>query len=148
MSYRAAVVLIEQGRLALIERRRQGLHYFTFPGGHVDPGERPEAAAVRESWEELGLHVVIRRLLAKIWWRDQPQYYYLAESTGGIFGSGTAEEMASPQPDSGTYRPVWRKLADLPRLPVKPRLMAELALRSEEQGWPTEILEVTDDEAD
>jgi 8-oxo-dGTP diphosphatase len=90
MSYRAAVILIEQGQVALIERHRQGQHYFTFPGGHIDPGETPEQAAVREVQEELGLQVVIQRLLAQAWWQGKPQYYYLVEAVGGEFGTGTA----------------------------------------------------------
>jgi 8-oxo-dGTP pyrophosphatase MutT (NUDIX family) len=27
-----------------------------FPGGRIDPGESPEQAALREAWEELGIH--------------------------------------------------------------------------------------------
>ncbi len=60
MSYRAAIFLLEGDRVALIERHRQGQHYFTFPGGHVDEGETPEQAAVREAREELGLEVETR----------------------------------------------------------------------------------------
>ena len=62
MSYRAAVVLLQDDKIALVERHRAGLHYFTFPGGHVEPGETPEQAAVRETREELGLDVSIQRL--------------------------------------------------------------------------------------
>ncbi len=93
MSYRAAIVLLRDNKVALIERYRAGMHYFAFPGGHVEPGESPEEAAVREAKEELGLDVSIQRLLAEIWWRDRPQYYYLVEAKGGEFGSGTGEEM-------------------------------------------------------
>jgi 8-oxo-dGTP diphosphatase len=136
MSYRAAVILIENGQLAMIERHRQGLHYFTFPGGHVDPGETPEGAAVREAEEELGLKVEIKKLLAEIWWHDKPQYYYLAETTGGTFGTGNGEEMRHPLPDKGSYEPVWVPLGELLDKPVRPRLMAEIVVRAQSEGWP------------
>jgi len=138
MSYRAAVVLIEDEKIALIERHRQGRHYFTFPGGHVDPGETPEQAAVRETAEELGLQVVIQRLLAEIWWHEKPQYYFLVQTIGGTFGTGTGEELIRPLPIKGTYQPLWTPVRDLLDLPVQPREMAELVVRSLKEGWPEE----------
>lgn len=136
MSYRAAVILIENGQVALIERHRQGRHYFTFPGGHVDPGETPEQAAVRETEEELGLKVEIKQLLAKIWWRGKPQYYYLAETVAGIFGTGRGKEILHPHPEKGTYEPVWVALGDLLEKPVQPRSMVEIVARAQTGGWP------------
>jgi 8-oxo-dGTP pyrophosphatase MutT (NUDIX family) len=48
---RAAVVIVENGRVALIERVRDGRTYFVFPGGRVESGESPQQAAVRtKSW--------------------------------------------------------------------------------------------------
>jgi 8-oxo-dGTP pyrophosphatase MutT (NUDIX family) len=136
MSYRAAVILIENGQLAMIERHRQGLHYFTFPGGHVDPGETPKGAAMREAEEELGLKVNIQKLLAEIWWHDKPQYYYLAETASGTFGTGQGEEMQHPLPEKGSYEPVWVPLGSLLDLPVQPRSMAEIVVRAQTEGWP------------
>jgi mutator protein MutT len=136
MSYRAAIVLIENGQIVLIERHRQGQHYYTFPGGHVDPGETPEQAAVRETTEELGLQVVIKRLLAEIWWHGKPQYYYLAETVGGIFGTGTGEEMLHPHPEKGTYRPLWAPVRGLLDLSILPRSMAKIVVGAQSAGWP------------
>lgn len=136
MSYRAAIVLIENRQIALIERHRQGQHYFTFPGGHVDPGEMPEQAAVRETAEELGLKVVIKRLLAEIWWHGKPQYYYLVETIGGAFGTGTGEEILRPHPEKGTYRPLWTPVRGLLDLPVLPRSMAQIVVEAQSAGWP------------
>jgi 8-oxo-dGTP diphosphatase len=136
MSYRAAIVLLQDNQIALIERQRAGLHYFTFPGGHVEPGEAPEQAAVREAREELGLDVSIQRLLAEIWWHDLPQYYYLVEQVGGDFGTGTGEEMNHPRPKRGTYQPVWVPVKDLLDLPVLPRRFAELVVKARCAGWP------------
>jgi 8-oxo-dGTP diphosphatase len=146
MSYRAAVVLLQDDKIALIERQRASLHYFTFPGGHVEPGETPEQAAVRETKEELGLNISIRRLLAEIWWHDKPQYYYLVETIGGDFGSGTGEEMHHPLPERGTYQPVWIPLQDLLNLPVLPHLLAEIVVNAQSSGWPDPVPVLHDEE--
>ncbi len=61
MRIRAGIVLIEGDKVALIERHRAGLEYFVFPGGGVDEGESPEQAAIRETMEELGVEVIIKR---------------------------------------------------------------------------------------
>ncbi|MCS7011556.1 MAG: NUDIX domain-containing protein [Anaerolineales bacterium] len=140
MSYRAAIILIQDDRVALIERHRQGLHYFTLPGGHVDEGETPEQAAVREAYEELGLHVIPIRLVAQIGWRGHWQYYYLGEIVGGEFGSGTGEEILTPHPEKGSYHPVWMPISELPHQPVKPPEIVPLLLRALQEGWPTEVL--------
>jgi 8-oxo-dGTP diphosphatase len=138
MSYRAAVLLLQDDKIALIERHRQGFHYFTFPGGHVEEGETPEQAAVRETLDELGLEVVIKKLVARMGWQGKWQYYYLAEVTGGVFGSGRGEEILNTLPGRGTYRPMWMPLTELLDQPVKPRQMAEMVIRFSTEGWPEE----------
>jgi 8-oxo-dGTP pyrophosphatase MutT (NUDIX family) len=50
------------GRLLLLVRQREGGIWST-PGGLIEPDERPADAAVREAWEETGLHVEPQRLL-------------------------------------------------------------------------------------
>lgn len=59
---RAAAVLVavtQQGRLILTKRSSHLAHHpgqIAFPGGKVDPGDpTPEAAALREAFEEVGL---------------------------------------------------------------------------------------------
>lgn len=136
MSYRAGIVLLQSDKVALIERHRAGLHYFTFPGGHVDEGETAEKAAIRETEEELGLQVTLKQLLAQICWLGKWQYYYLAEVTGGTFGSGNGKELFNPPPEKGTYRPIWMPVAELLNQPVKPRELAEMVIRCSNIGWP------------
>ncbi len=136
MSYRSAVILLQDDKIALIERQRQGHHYFTFPGGHVEEGEPPEQTAVRETREELGLEVVIRRLVARMMWKGKWQYYYLAEIIGGTFGTGTGDEMNHPRSERGTYHPMWMPLSELPNQPVLPHEICELVIRFAREGWP------------
>lgn len=66
MRTRAGVVLIEDNKVALIERHRAGLDYFVFPGGGVHEGESPEQGAIREALEELGIQVAIKQKIAEI----------------------------------------------------------------------------------
>ena len=146
MSHRAAIILIENGQIALIERHRLGLHYFTFPGGHVEPGETPEQAAIRETEEELGLQVTIKRLLAEIWWHHKPQYYYLVDTIGGTFGTGTGEEMAHPHHVRGTYKPIWIPIHGLLDLPVLPRLLAQIVVEAQSASWPDPVPVLHDEE--
>jgi 8-oxo-dGTP diphosphatase len=55
----AAALIDGDGRI-LLQRRAAGrtmAGLWEFPGGKVEPGERPEAALVRELAEELGIEV-------------------------------------------------------------------------------------------
>ena len=55
-----AVALIDGDGRVLIAQRPEGKQMaglWEFPGGKVEPGERPEAALIRELREELGIEV-------------------------------------------------------------------------------------------
>ena len=55
-----AVALIDADNRVLIAQRPPGKQLgglWEFPGGKVDPGERPEQALIRELHEELGIEV-------------------------------------------------------------------------------------------
>ncbi|MGE5465132.1 MAG: NUDIX domain-containing protein [Syntrophothermus sp.] len=140
MRTRAGIVLIQDQKVALIERFRAGLHYFVFPGGGMDEGETPEQAAVREAKEELGIEVGIRQKVAEIQLASKSrQIYYLVEQTGGEFGTGTGEEYqdADPNdPDEGVYIPVWMPIEELTlHEKIFPREVVDLVLRSVMEGW-------------
>ena len=135
---RSAVIIVEDDRVALIERVRDGWIYYVFPGGTVEADETMEAAAIREAYEELGVHVQLHALAAVVTFHDEEQYYYLAAISGGHFGTGMGEEFASVSTSSrGTYRSVWLPRRDLERYDVRPRALAQ-ALR---EGLPTPIVQ-------
>jgi len=54
MRIRAGIVLIEDNRVALIERHRAGLHYFVFPGGGVDEVSRLSKLPSVRRWKNWG----------------------------------------------------------------------------------------------
>jgi 8-oxo-dGTP diphosphatase len=149
MKPRAAVILIENDKIALIERHRSGKHYLVFPGGKIEAGEIAAFAAQRELKEELGLEVEIGQMVAEVWYEETPQYYFLGQTIGGQFGSGTGKEMLNP-PDSkkGSHLPLWVPVDDLLSKPVLPKLMAEFVLHSYHSGWPEQPLVLTDQAPD
>ena len=112
MRIRAGVVLIEDNKVALIERHRAGLEYFVFPGGGVDEGETVEQAAVREAREERG---------------------------AGEFGTGTGEEFIDSDPNDpseGIYVPIWMPIEELSqRGNIYPAELVEVVVRSMREGW-------------
>jgi len=145
---RAGIVLIEDDKVALIERHRAGLEYYVFPGGGVDEGETPEQGAVREALEELGVEVVIKQKLMVIQFDQSTQVYYLAEWVAGEFGTGTGEEFTDSDPNDpqeGIYIPVWMPIAELSqRGNVHPAEVARLVVRSVQEGWPHQPLRVNE----
>lgn len=56
-----AIIHNEQGQVLLMKRRDDG--NWDPPGGHIDPGETPAAAAEREALEEAGLRVRADRIV-------------------------------------------------------------------------------------
>lgn len=145
MRIRAGIVLIENNKVALIERQRAGLHYFVFPGGGVDEGESPEQAAIRETMEELGVRVAIKRKVAEVHFgHKSKQIYFLVDRISGEFGTGTGDEFTDSDPDSpeeGIYIPIWMPIEELSQHgKVFPADVAKLVLKSVKDGWPEEAI--------
>ena len=51
MRNRGSSVIIENNKVAVIKRVRDGQEYYVFPGGGIENEENPEQAAVRETIE-------------------------------------------------------------------------------------------------
>jgi mutator protein MutT len=145
MRQRSGIILIEENKLALIERHRAGQHYFAFPGGGVDEGETPEQAAIREAEEELGIRVEIKQKIAEVIFNGNLQHYFLAKKLSGEFGTGTGEEYEEFNPAYGTYLPLWLSLADISTHNVVPRELADLIAHSAKEGWPAKPVTIIEE---
>lgn len=146
MRTRAGIILIENDKVALIERHRAGLDYFVFPGGGVDEGETPEQAAVREAKEELGVDVSLKQKIAILHFGLSTQVYFLAERVGGEFGTGVGEEFTDSNPDDpeeGIYIPIWMPINEMSRHEkIFPQSMAKILLKAHTAGWSKEAVVV------
>ena len=108
-------ILDPGGRLALIRKPQFAADVWRPPGGGIQPGEEFVSGAVREAFEETGLHVELRRYLVasralfrnsgrELAWRT---HVFLAETKDEVLAPddpgeiedarwGTPEELAGP----------------------------------------------------
>lgn len=54
---RVSAVIVKDGKVLLIHRKKEGKEYWVFPGGGIEEGESPEEAVKREVKEETSLDV-------------------------------------------------------------------------------------------
>ena len=138
---RAGMIIIQNQKIALIERHRLSLHYFVFPGGQLEKGESLLQTAIREAEEELGLFVNIDRLIATIIYQNTPQYYYLVTDYSGQFGTGQGPEMIGAYPvEKGTYHPVWMPIQSLRKYDVRPALLIPIVEQGFLGNWPLQAI--------
>jgi 8-oxo-dGTP pyrophosphatase MutT (NUDIX family) len=142
---RAGAIIIDNQLIALIERFREGNHYFVFPGGGIEEGESLEDAVVREALEETGLEVVVDHLIAEVHYQDEKQFYYLVKIVGGEFGSGKGKEMLGlAPPEFGSYRSVWKNISELSMLNGWPRPLFEMISKIPDEGIPEDATIIRD----
>ena len=63
-----AAVVEHDNKYLLVEERAMGRRVFSQPGGHIEAGESPEQAAVRETLEETGCTVECQDLIGVYLW--------------------------------------------------------------------------------
>ncbi len=129
MANRSCVVIIEDGRVLMVQQTYQGEPLWTFPGGSIEPGETPEMAARREAKEEVGLEVAIISLLYQAPRRTSSgtYYCYLGRRTGGS-DALTLEPCVSDGEE--IHAACWFSLEQVKEHPEVAQLLPHLAERS------------------
>lgn len=82
----ACTIPVLDGKVVLLKRGIEPSYgKWVFPGGFLDRGERVEAAAIRETWEEVNLQVEVKQLLNVYSYSGYPVVVivYLADIVGG-----------------------------------------------------------------
>jgi 8-oxo-dGTP pyrophosphatase MutT (NUDIX family) len=110
-------IVIHDGRLLLMERWRDGLHYFSIPGGGIESGESAEQAAVRELYEETSLTVELIRPVFEMHDGDVIHHIFLAKYISGEPHLPDHAEEAAHMHENNRFKPGWVPLETIAELP-------------------------------
>ena len=92
-------VLIEDGRILLVEQDVSAARKWAHPGGKLEFGETLKQAIIREFKEETGLDISVGDLLFITERINKDSHVVITSfrvsKTGGKFGTGTGEEFAT-----------------------------------------------------
>lgn len=129
----ARAIIMHDNKLLLMERWRDGLHYFSIPGGGIEDGETPRQTVVRELREETGCEVEVGRELYLLKLANGTDHrIFLGKYITGEPHLPHDSPEALHQHDGDRFQPCWVPVADLavtPFLvwqPIKERLLHDL----------------------
>ena len=95
MIFASAVIVNEAGQVLLVQESTPPVHgKYNLPGGHVEQGESPIAAAVREAEEEVGLAVTPTSLIGIYCFHAGRNFVFRADSDGAPPVANPAEILA------------------------------------------------------
>jgi ADP-ribose pyrophosphatase YjhB (NUDIX family) len=115
MSKRVCAIIIQDNKILLMHRIKDGQEYFVFPGGGIKENESDEDAIIREIKEELSLDAKIDKLAFQIENRGQEELYFLIQEFSGIPAlSGPEKERMN---ENNQYYPEWIDLDTALNLP-------------------------------
>ncbi len=105
MRVRSAAVVVRDGKILVIRRRKDGRNYCVLPGGGVEEGENLREACRRELLEETGLDGDVGDLLDVPVDIDVPAAYFVAQVTSTDVSLGEPE--LHRVSDWNDYIPCW-----------------------------------------
>ncbi|ATG55683.1 hypothetical protein CFK41_13555 [Brachybacterium ginsengisoli] len=124
---RSAAVVIEDGRLLVIGRRKDGREYAVLPGGGIEDGETEREACLRELREETGLEgVVVEELVTLSPGADSATYFRVRAQVEDLVLGGPELDRSS---DANVYSPQWVPVEDVEGIGLVPE-SARAAVRN------------------
>lgn len=95
---RAGVIIVHEGNILLMYRKKGDAEYYCIPGGHIEAGETVEEAAIREIKEETTLDVELTEFMIELKNQDRNETYFFSKNfTGSVELSGEEAERNSAE---------------------------------------------------
>lgn len=120
---RAVAIIIQNKKILLMHRIKNGQEYYVFPGGTIEDEETPEQTAIREIKEETSLDITLGKLLYEHEDEICYGYYFLAQNIRGQARLG-GEELDRNNSDNH-YALQWVDISDLANILIYPPEIAQ-----------------------
>lgn len=102
--YRA--IIVKNGRIALMERHKNGNHFYVLPGGKREEFETEKECCQREVFEEFGIVVQAKNMIYEILQNETKQGFFVCDWVAGEIHKTEAEEYTKKDVSIyGTYNP-------------------------------------------
>ena len=138
----ARAIIIENGKVLVMQRKKHGDEYFTLVGGLANDGETPEKALVREVKEETGMDIIAVRL---VYVEKHPapyneQYIYLCEVAphSEVAVQDSSEEGYMNSLQANMHQPMWVGARAFAGLAFRTPQLQEAIVRALTKGFPTQ----------
>jgi len=122
---RAVAIVIKDGKILLMFRKKGDRKYYVLPGGGVEGGESIKTAVLRELYEETTIKAKIDKLLYQHLYDERSeQFFYLCKFVSGRAKLGPGIEKERLDNRLEVYKPEWieiNKLSDILLYPLEIR---------------------------
>lgn len=146
MAQAARAIIMENGKILVMRREKQGSIYFTLVGGRVNEGEDITATVVREVREETGLMVTNARY---VFYEAHPepyneQYIFLCEIAphDNIKIQEASEEALLNRFGTNLHEPMWAEAQSFEKLPFRTPQLQKAITAAVRKGFPAEPVRV------
>lgn len=146
MGKAARAIIIENDKLLVMHRNKQGSQYYTLVGGRVSENENTEQALVREVKEETGLDITHARLVF-VEFHPEPyneQYIYLCEVAPHANAAiqDTSEEAFLNRINVNVHQLQWIDKKAFGKLAFRTPQLQEAIIVGLNKGFPNEAVRV------
>lgn len=140
MANAARAIIIEDNKMLLMHRNKNGKMYFTLVGGKLREDEAPEQAVVREVKEETGLDVTGCRLVY-LEEHVEPynrQYIFVCHVAphGDVAIQDASEEAMLNRVSTNIHEPLWVDASSLGTLPFLTGNLQNAIVQALKKGFP------------
>jgi 8-oxo-dGTP diphosphatase len=108
----ARAIVIHNDHILLMERWREGEHYFSIPGGGIENGETAEQTVLRELQEETSIIATVDRQVFELWLGENRNTIFLCTYVSGEPALPKDSEEAIRSHAGNSFLPRWVPLSE------------------------------------